>query len=92
MMFIVLKDVEVETLGGTVRLSKGKRVKIDAVEAVPLIEQGYISPFMNPDKKLCRMCNSIAWRYCAGHDRSNRFTWDWWCLKCRPYYSEPERN
>ena len=91
MMFIVFRDIEVETPGGTIKLLKGQRVKIDVIEAIPLIEQGYISPFMNPDKKLCHRCNSIGWRYCAGYDRSNHFIWDWWCNQCMPFI-EPERN
>lgn len=44
MRYQVIKDIEVKTPAGTVRLSQGQIIQLDRAEAISLIEDGIIMP------------------------------------------------
>lgn len=86
--FVTLKEIELELPDGkTVKVSKGKCIKLENFDAQRLLKAGVIEPYMNPDRILCKRCGKVAERFCYDINRTSKSPYcNWFCLECEPYH------
>jgi len=58
MTFEVLREFEAETPSGVLKLKEGQKVKLSKEEAIPLVEEGTITPLINVNSWLEKLSDS----------------------------------